>query len=65
VRLLRVTPDRQVYALAGYESGGAAGFAGPAEFAGPTFSADERTLFANLKGPDCVLAVHGPFRTLG
>ena len=32
------------------------------EFAGPTFSTDKRTLFANIQSPGHVLAIQGPFR---
>jgi uncharacterized protein len=32
------------------------------EFAGPTFSSDNRTLFANLQSPGWVFAIQGPFR---
>ncbi|WP_448612719.1 alkaline phosphatase PhoX [Modestobacter sp. URMC 112] len=32
------------------------------EFCGPVFSADNRTLFANLQGPGYVFAIQGPFR---
>jgi secreted PhoX family phosphatase len=32
-----------------------------AEFCGPVFSADERTLFVNLQGPGLTFAIEGPF----
>jgi uncharacterized protein len=32
------------------------------EFAGPTFSTDKQTLFANIQSPGHVLAIQGPFR---
>jgi secreted PhoX family phosphatase len=32
------------------------------EFAGPTFSNDKKTLFANIQSPGYVLAIQGPFR---
>jgi uncharacterized protein len=32
------------------------------EFAGPTFSNDKKTLFANIQSPGHVLAIRGPFR---
>ena len=32
------------------------------EFAGPDFSHDKRTLFANIQSPGHVLAIQGPFR---
>jgi len=35
---------------------------GDNEFAGPTFSRDRRTLFANVQSPGHVFAIHGPFR---
>ena len=31
------------------------------EFCGPVFSADQRTLFANLQRPGYVFAIQGPF----
>lgn len=33
-----------------------------AEFTGPTFSHDRRTLFANIQSPGYVFAIQGPFR---
>ena len=33
-----------------------------AEFTGPTFSHDSRTLFANVQSPGYVYAIRGPFR---
>jgi secreted PhoX family phosphatase len=36
---------------------------GNAEFTGPTFSRDRRTLFANIQSPGHVFAIRGPFRT--
>jgi secreted PhoX family phosphatase len=35
---------------------------GDSEFTGPTFSADGRTLFANVQSPGHVFAITGPFR---
>jgi secreted PhoX family phosphatase len=35
---------------------------GDSEFAGPTFSHDGRTLFANIQTPGWVFAIQGPFR---
>ena len=32
------------------------------EFAGPTFSHDKKTLFANIQSPGHVLAIQGPWR---
>ena len=32
------------------------------EFAGPTFSTDKKTLFANIQSPGYVFAIQGPFR---
>ena len=32
------------------------------EFAGPCFSNDKKTLFANIQSPGYVLAIQGPFR---
>ena len=37
---------------------------GDAEFCGPTFSPDERMLFANLQGPGSIIAIEGPFAEL-
>jgi secreted PhoX family phosphatase len=35
---------------------------GDSEFAGPTFSHDKTTLFANIQSPGYVFAIRGPFR---
>jgi secreted PhoX family phosphatase len=37
---------------------------GTAEFCGPVFSPDKRTLFANLQGPGYTFAIQGPFQSL-
>jgi secreted PhoX family phosphatase len=59
VRLLTATPSGEVQVLASSEAGG------EAEFCGPVFSPDRRTLFANLQGPGYVFAIQGPFGTQG
>jgi secreted PhoX family phosphatase len=37
---------------------------GDSEFAGPTFSADRKTLFANVQDPGHVYAIRGPFSSV-
>jgi uncharacterized protein len=38
---------------------------GDSEFAGPSFSRDKKTLFANIQSPGHVFAIQGPFRRQG
>jgi uncharacterized protein len=54
--LLGATPDGEVFVLAKSQD-----TSGEAEFCGPTFSADRRTMFANLQGPGVTFAIQGPF----
>jgi secreted PhoX family phosphatase len=58
VHLLGTTPEGQLYVVARTE------IDGPAEFCGPVFSPDKRTLFANLQGPGYTFAIQGPFQSL-
>jgi secreted PhoX family phosphatase len=53
--LVGATPGGRTFFLARNELDGGA------EFAGPTFSEDRRTLFANLQVPGHVFAIRGPF----
>jgi secreted PhoX family phosphatase len=54
--LLGATPGGAVFLLAQSEAE-----VEGAEFCGPVFSADERTLFVNLQGPGLTFAIEGPF----
>jgi secreted PhoX family phosphatase len=53
--LVGATEDGQTYFLARNE------LPGDSEFTGPTFSTDERILFANVQSPGHVFAIQGPF----
>jgi uncharacterized protein len=57
--LVGATDRGEVFDLARNE------LAGDNEFAGPTFSRDRRTLFANVQTPGHVFAIQGPFRRQG
>jgi len=54
--LLGSTEGGEVFAFARNE------LEGSNEFAGPTFSRDRKTLFANVQSPGHVFAIQGPFR---
>jgi secreted PhoX family phosphatase len=53
--LLGTTPGGELFFLARSEDEGSP------EFCGPVFSADQKTLFANLQGPGLIYAIRGPF----
>lgn len=54
--LIGATDDGETYPFARNE------LPGDNEFAGPTFSQDRKTLFANIQSPGHVFAITGPFR---